>query len=578
MKKLFRRRKIRKPKRTTFLRMFIPAMILPILLTLFIGRLGISVGENYIKNQCGSQNTTDLANLAKQVEEDHENVNSWYKPIEFGLCIGAFRSVTSDELLNIPYIFATTYDDPYSAAAKWAVDRGGDIVLSNRAKMWIIVREGEEDSSRRYCSCDPSEYDIPELDELFSQYFRDTQEKNIGYMMEIKSLYLSEDNRMIPHEIEVKRYKLPLFPDIDEEGTKDIDTKEIVIDADYEGFELVELVGNHKPDVYPKGGFDGIYGVEPAKFDEIFEEYGGYYRGDGAYDSGMHMVQGNEHVFDFYSRNKVDEDNKYGAASVACVTRMNVMNKHFVKKCRVIIGGIFLFTTLIAFLLCWRRNVKNKAQYAFEDYQRSLINNLAHDLKTPLAVIGGYAENLQELRRDSGSEKELKYISSIMNNVSYTDDIIAKTLQLSENEQMKKLNKTKVDIKALTERLLGKYSAALDERSITLETDLSGEVIADEDVLAAAVENLISNAVKYTRDDGTVTITADRKRLCIVNDVPENVDTEDLLMPFVKGDKARSDKRSHGLGLAIAASAAARSGFTLDIGCKGRKFTATLTF
>lgn len=209
--------------------------------------------------------------------------------------------------------------------------------------------------------------------------------------------------------------------------------------------------------------------------------------------------------------------------------------------------------------------------YAFEDYQQSLINNLAHDLKTPLAVIGGYAENLQELRKDSGSEKELKYISSIMNNVAYTDDIIVKTLRLSENEQMKKLCKTEVDIKELTEKLLEKYRMALNERNIELKTELCSKVRADEDLLVSIIENLISNAVKYTCDDGCITITADKKRLSIVNDVSENVNTKDLLMPFVKGDKARSSKRSHGLGLAIASSAAARSGFGLNISCKGEK-------
>ena len=43
----------------------------------------------------------------------------------------------------------------------------------------------------------------------------------------------------------------------------------------------------------------------------------------------------------------------------------------------------------IAFLGCWAKNTKNKYQYAFEDYQRALTHNLAHDIKTPLAVIGG---------------------------------------------------------------------------------------------------------------------------------------------------------------------------------------------
>ena len=238
----------------------------------------------------------------------------------------------------------------------------------------------------------------------------------------------------------------------------------------------------------------------------------------------------------------------------------------------------FLIVTLLTFLLCWAKNVKNKAQYAFEDYQRALTNNLAHDLKTPLAVIGGYAENLIEMRRESADEKELDYLSSIMDNVAYTDNIVARTLQLSQTEQIKKLNKKKVDIKRLTERLVEKYRTALEERVIKLKIDGSGEVTADEEVLSTAVENLISNAVKYTKDGGSINITADKKSFNIVNDVVENVNTKDLLMPFVKGDKARSDKRSSGLGLAIAAAAAAQNGFKLKIECKDNRFRAVIYF
>lgn len=182
------------------------------------------------------------------------------------------------------------------------------------------------------------------------------------------------------------------------------------------------------------------------------------------------------------------------------------------------------------------------------------------------------------MRKDSGGEKELKYLDSIMQNVSYTDDIIAKTLKLSETEQIKKLNKTKVDIKALAEKSAEKYRTALEERNIDLKIEGKCEVNANEDTLMTAVENLISNAVKYTRDGGSIKITADKKRLAVVNDVSENISTKDLLMPFVKGDKARSDKTSSGLGLAIASAAAAQNGFTLKIDCKDKKFTATIEF
>ena len=570
---------MRKPKRTTFIRMFASGMILPILLTITVLYLSVSIGSTYIKNESELQNSDEISSFSSQIEHRSDISVRMNRPIEFQLCLSADRAITTAGLNNAPYIIATTYDDPESVSAKWAVDADGNVILSNRARMWIVIREAPDTEGRRYCSYDPQEFDIPELNELFAQYFKDQRSGKVGYEFFINSLYLNrEKNKMIPHEIEVKRYELPFFSNLEWDDDKLIDERELVIDAKEQGFELVTLADRDSPDSYPQGGFDGIWGADPEKFDEIFEQYK---RKSNSQDVRWGIQAASpemNNVYDFYGDKLIQFDNEYGVTAITSVTRINTMNRHAVRKYAVVTALTFIIPMLLVLVICIIRNVKNKARYAFEDYQRDLINNLAHDLKTPLAVIGGYAENLQELRKDSGSEKELKYISSIMNNVSYTDDIIAKTLELSENEQMKKLNKKKVDIKAMTERLLDKYRAALDERNIELKTDLGGQVSADEDVLAAAVENLISNAVKYTRDDGVITVTADKKRLCIVNDVTEYVDTKDLLMPFVKGDKARSDKRSHGLGLAIASSAAARNGFNLNVSCKGKKFTATMDF
>jgi len=381
---------------------------------------------------------------------------------------------------------------------------------------------------------------------------------------------------MIPHEFEINKFKYSVFmPNtFTEDEPKPVESRNIVINADEEDFELVDLADRNSPDDYPSAGFFSIWGSDPVAFDEIYLRYK-----ERTSETGMQKgMQGNgDNTADFYCKHDVIE-NKYGASGCISVTRINYLNRHAVRKYILITALVFIISTLIALVLSIIRNSKNKAQYAFEDYQRALTNNLAHDLKTPLAVIGGYAENLMEMRKNSDDEKELKYLDSIMQNVSYTDDIIAKTLKLSETEQIKKLNKTKVDIKALTEKSAEKYRTALEERNIDLKIEGKCEVNANEDTLMTAVENLVSNAVKYTRDGGSIKVTADKKRLAVVNDVSENISTKDLLMPFVKGDKARSDKTSSGLGLAIASAAAAQNGFTLKIDCKDKKYTATIEF
>ncbi|WP_303836976.1 cell wall metabolism sensor histidine kinase WalK [Ruminococcus flavefaciens] len=578
--KLFKRR----PKRTTFRKIFAKAMIIPILLTAFVGFNIVPLGNGYIQSRTESQNDTDLNNLVNWIEKGDTPEKQWNRPIDFAMCVSASRVISTDGIFfntgAAQYIMGTTYDDPKSAGVKWSFDKDGNILLSNRAKMWAIIHNSKGMANSIYCKFDPEEFDIPELNELFAEYFKDMKETDLSYSFHLKSLYLNEEtNQMIPHEIEVNKFKTDYFYDeFDNAYYKDepkpAETRNIVINADEEGFELVELVDRNSPDDYPSAGIFAILGADPAAFDDIYQKYKEYTSGEGT-QKGM---QGNgNNTDDFYYKHDLAE-NKYGASGCISVTRINLLNRHAVRKYVFITAMVFIISTLIALLLSIVRNAKNKAQYAFEDYQRALTNNLAHDLKTPLAVIGGYAENLMEMRRNSADGKELKYLSSIMNNVSYTDDIIAKTLQLSETEQIKKLNKTKVDIKALAEKSAEKYSTALEERSIDLKIEGKCEVTADEYTLAAAVENLISNAVKYTRDGGSIKITSNKKRFTVVNDVAENIDTKDLLMPFVKGDKARSDKSSSGLGLAIASAAAAQNGFRVKVDCKDKKFTAAVEF
>lgn len=556
-------------------------MILPIFITAFVGFNIVPLGHSYIQSRTEAQNNTDFNNLVNWVEKGDTPEKAWNRPIEFPMCVSASRVISTEGVFFYSqagsYIMGTTYDDPKSASVKWVFDSEGNIIMSNRAKMWAILRYSAEDDGRRYCKFDPEKYNIPELNDLFTEYFDDTKNNNLSYNFHLKSLYLNkETNEMIPHEFEINKFKYSVFmPNtFIEDEPKPVETRNIVINADEEGFELVELVDRNDPDAYPRSGIFSILGVDPITFDEMYRKYK-----DMTTEEKMQKgMQGNgDNTADFYCKHDVIE-NKYGASGCISVTRINYLNRHAVRKYLLITILVFLISTTIALVLSIIRNEKNKTQYAFEDYQRALTNNLAHDLKTPLAVIGGYAENLMEMRKNSGDEKELKYLDSIMQNVSYTDDIIAKTLKLSETEQIKKLNKMKVDIKTLAEKSAEKYRTALEERNIDLKIEGKCEVNANEDTLMSAVENLVSNAVKYTRDGGSIKVTADKKRLAVVNDVSENINTKDLLMPFVKGDKARSDKTSSGLGLAIASAAAAQNGFTLKIDCKDKKFTATIEF
>jgi|GEM_PF-4298604 len=174
--KLFRH----KPKRTTFLKIFAKAMILPILITAFVGFNIVPLGHSYIQSRTEAQNNTDFNNLVNWVEKGDTPEKAWNRPIEFPMCVSASRVISTDGIFFNTgagqYVMGTTYDDPKSASVRWVFDSDGNIIMSNRAKMWAILRYSAEDDGRRYCKFDPEKYNIPELNDLFYGVLRRYQE------------------------------------------------------------------------------------------------------------------------------------------------------------------------------------------------------------------------------------------------------------------------------------------------------------------------------------------------------------------------------------------------------------------
>ncbi len=546
-------------------------MIIPILLTLMFAAL-LNVGiERKACSDAEEQFESIIDNTEHTIQFSNDENDKFGEAKNHALLNMGLTSMV--DLFDFEYSrfeffkYVSAKNDRDSLVVSAVVDENGNVLLNNSVKMWCVVRSSADPMTKKWFYCDPQEVNLPDLDKLINEHIEANYTgKNKWSRFDITGAYFNfTEHKMIPHTLQLQKG-----------NADDLETKDIVINtdsADLSGYEYMEFAADNFSNErrYPWCTFEEIWGVEQEKIDKALAEhlnisdYGKNYESDYEYVTN-----------DFISHSHVNIDGKKYTLFVEFKVNVWV---DWVKKIYCIMVLIFFFmVTLLTFLRCWRKNVKNKAQYAFEDYQRALTNNLAHDLKTPLAVIGGYAENLIEMRRDSADEKELNYLSSIMDNVAYTDNIVARTLQLSRNEQIKKLNKKKVDIKALAENLSAKYRTVLEERDIGLNIEGGAVVNADEELLSGAVENLISNAVKYTKDGGSINITADKKSFNIVNDVVENVDTKDLLMPFVKGDKARSDKSSSGLGLAIAASAAAANGFILKIECKEKKFKAVISF
>lgn len=214
---------------------------------------------------------------------------------------------------------------------------------------------------------------------------------------------------------------------------------------------------------------------------------------------------------------------------------------------------IFVLFLIISFLLClmiWRTI---KMQIIQEQKRTELTNALAHDIKTPLFVISGYAyslkENIDDNERDS-------YIGKILEQTEDINGMVHKMLDLSKLDSYSvKLNRVEFDLYELVKSVVDKYVMLPDGKSFSITRNGKNNVFADKELIKTAVENLVDNALKYSPKNSVIEITVNNDSFMIKNPC-ENLtksDLKDISKAYVRKDKSRHQK-GNGLGLSIVES------------------------
>ena len=195
-----------------------------------------------------------------------------------------------------------------------------------------------------------------------------------------------------------------------------------------------------------------------------------------------------------------------------------------------------------------------------ERTREEFVANVSHELRTPLSLIKGYVETLLDGARDNPEVAE-RFLKIIERNANRLDLLIQDLLTISALESEKiKLNLLPVKIRALAEKVLTDLNAKAENKNVELVNDVP-ELTANGDVnrLDQVIANLVDNAIKYGRAQGSVVVGGkklDDGRLEIfVRDdgpgiPPEAIDR--VFERFYRVDKARSrDQGGTGLGLSI---------------------------
>lgn len=274
-------------------------------------------------------------------------------------------------------------------------------------------------------------------------------------------------------------------------------------------------------------------------------------------------------------------ENKSTAASdkvyfLRCAKCVNVLGS-CAKDLTIGISAAFLFFLIIAVLLIvltWRL-IKN--QFNEEQKRLELTNAIAHDIKTPLFVISGYAQSLKE---NINNEKKERFADRIIYKTEEANTLIHKMLNLSKLESYKvTLNLSEFDLYELANEILADYINLPNGKSFSVSATGNNTVTADRELIKTAIQNLIDNAVNYSTENSVIEIKVEGTVLSISNQCDNLIksDLKGITKPYVKKDKSRHQNGS-GLGLAIVKSVLDLHGAKYEIKLLNKKYTFSIDF
>lgn len=192
--------------------------------------------------------------------------------------------------------------------------------------------------------------------------------------------------------------------------------------------------------------------------------------------------------------------------------------------------------------------------------RQEFLSNVSHELRTPLTAISALAETLQNGAIDD-NENNRRFLSMIQKNADRMKRLIDDILELSAIEAGNiKVDPEIIQLSPLIDEVVASLSAsALTKRVEVVNTvEAKAEVRADPHRLVQMLTNLVDNAIKFNRPEGTVSISLERKGTndrIIVKDSGEGIPAhhiDRLFERFYRVDRARSrELGGTGLGLAI---------------------------
>lgn len=206
-----------------------------------------------------------------------------------------------------------------------------------------------------------------------------------------------------------------------------------------------------------------------------------------------------------------------------------------------------------------KKDIEKKTQ--IDEMRKEFLSNVSHELKTPIALIQGYAEGLQDNINDDLESRQF-YCEVIIDEARKMNEMVKKLLSLNQIEfGDDQVQIERIDIVSLIKNVMQSVMLLTEQKGAKLSFDKEYGAVyvwADEYMLQQVVTNYISNAIHYVEGENKIEISLEKKeeklQVKVFNtgkQIPEE-DLEKIWIKFYKVDKARTrEYGGNGIGLSI---------------------------
>ena len=216
-----------------------------------------------------------------------------------------------------------------------------------------------------------------------------------------------------------------------------------------------------------------------------------------------------------------------------------------------------------------------------ENLQKEFINNVSHEIKTPVSSIEGFAKFLKD--KNLTDEEREEYANIIIEEAKRLENLTGKILKLSKlNNQEIITNKQEIEVAEQIRKAISLLEPKWSKKDIKINVSLEEKTfLGDEDLIFQVWVNIIDNAIKFSNEGGSIDIKVYEKDGNINVEIKDHgigmkeEELEKVYDRFYQIDKSHS-KEGSGLGLAIVKRIVELSEGKIEIKSKENKGTTVI--